>query len=105
MLKELIVSSLRTLADNIELGNTNMSESELQEVFDRMQELNERNAYMSKYDACRYLHVSRATFDRWVADGKLPQGAKHAGLKELTWEKKALEKAKTRIKSADNKGK
>lgn len=38
-----------------------------------------------KYEACRYLGVSRATFDRMVHDGRMPEGKKKAGWKELSW--------------------
>lgn len=50
-----------------------------------------KDEYVSKYEACKYVGVSRATFDRLVALGKLPKGKKRAGLKELTWAKKDLD--------------
>lgn len=46
---------------------------------------------MSKYEACQYLNISRATFDNYVREGKLPKGTKEAGFKELSWSRKELD--------------
>lgn len=46
---------------------------------------------LSKYAACKYLNVSRATFDNYVRSGKLPRGEHEAGFKELSWNKKTLD--------------
>lgn len=46
---------------------------------------------ISKYEACRYVGVSRATFDRLVAAGKLPKGKKRVGWTELAWFPKDLD--------------
>lgn len=43
------------------------------------------------YAACKYLNVSRATFDNYVRSGKLPRGEHEAGFKELSWNKKTLD--------------
>lgn len=45
----------------------------------------DKDRRVSKYEACRYLNMSRAKFDRYVADGRLPHGRKTAGFKELSW--------------------
>lgn len=39
----------------------------------------------------KYLNVSRATFDRYVSEGKIPPGKKEQGFKELFWVKKDLD--------------
>lgn len=39
----------------------------------------------------RYLNVSRATFDNYVREGKLPRGKHEAGFKELSWSRKDLD--------------
>ena len=49
---------------------------------------------LSKYQASKYLDVSRATFDNWVKDGKLPEGRKEQGFKEKFWIKSDLDKIK-----------
>lgn len=46
---------------------------------------------LSKYAACEYLNVSRATFDNYVREGKLPRGKHEIGFKELSWNKKTLD--------------
>ena len=46
---------------------------------------------LSKYAACEYLNVSRATFDNYVREGKLPRGKHEAGFKELSWDRKTLD--------------
>lgn len=46
---------------------------------------------LSKYAACKYLNVSRATFDNYVREGKLPRGKHEIGFKELSWSKKELD--------------
>lgn len=47
---------------------------------------------ISKYEAAQYVGVSRSTFDRLVKEGRLPQGKKRAGWKELAWYEKDLDK-------------
>ena len=44
-----------------------------------------------KYAACRYLNMSRATFDNYVRTGKLPKGKHEIGFKELSYSKKDLD--------------
>lgn len=51
-----------------------------------------KNEKLSKYQACKYLKVSRATFDNYVKAKKIPNGRKQIGFKELFWYKKDLDK-------------
>lgn len=51
----------------------------------------DKDKHVSKYEACRYLGISRAKFDRMVHDGQLPKGKKAAGLKELSWSLRELD--------------
>ena len=37
------------------------------------------------------MNVSRATFDNYVREGKLPRGKHEIGFKELSWSKKELD--------------
>lgn len=50
------------------------------------------NKQVSKDQACKILNMSRATFDRRVAEGSIPKGKKIPGWKELAWDKTELEK-------------
>lgn len=54
---------------------------------------------ISKYKACNELGISRATFDKYVAEGKLPKGKSTAGFKELSWTMKDINDFKKRRKS------
>jgi predicted site-specific integrase-resolvase len=49
-----------------------------------LKRLTDREKRLSKYEACRYLNVSRATFDNYVREGKLPRGKHEVGFKELS---------------------
>lgn len=48
----------------------------------------------SKYSACNYLGISRASFDNYIKEGKVPKGEHKQGFKELFWYKKDLDEFK-----------
>lgn len=73
MLK-VIRSLLLKIVDNIDAGNSNLSEDEALQAIDYLKELTNKEKRLSKYEACRYLNVSRATFDNYVRAGRLPRG-------------------------------
>lgn len=52
-------------------------------VIEYLTEITNKNEKLSKYQACKYLKVSRATFDNYVRAGKIPKGRKQIGFKEL----------------------
>ena len=89
---DIIKKYLLKIIDNIDAGNSNLTESEAIELVDTLKRLTDREKRLSKYEACRYLNVSRATFDNYVREGKLPRGKHVAGFKELGWFKKDLDK-------------
>lgn len=82
---------LLKLVDDIDAGNSNLTEEESIELVNRLKELTDKQKRLSKYEACKYLNVSRATFDNYVREGKLPRGTKEAGFKELSWTIKELD--------------
>ena len=82
---------LRKIDDDIDAGNSNITEEEAIEVVTILKEYTRKDTPMSKYQAYTYLNVSRATFDNLVRDNKLPAGKKTAGFKELFWYKKDLD--------------
>lgn len=87
----ILKNELQRIIDNIDTGNSNIpNEEELEEILDLINKATNTQNKLSKYQAMKYLNVSRATFDRLVADGKIPKGKKEQGFKELFWEKKAL---------------
>ena len=90
MLK-IIRELLLKIVDNIDAGNSNISEDEAVQAIGYLKELTNKEKKLSKYEACRYLNVSRATFDNYVRAGRLPRGKHEAGFKELSWSKKDLD--------------
>ena len=86
------------IIENIDAGNSNISEAEEFEVIDIIRRFTDKTERLSKYEACKYLNVSRATFDNLVNEGKLPKGKHVQGFKELRWYKKDLDDYVRRIK-------
>lgn len=87
IIRELLIK----IIDNIDAGNSNLSEEEAIQAIEYIKELTDKDKRLSKYEACRYLNISRATFDNYVRDGKIPKGKHDAGFKELSWRKKDLD--------------
>lgn len=90
-MKEIIRKLLQNLIDDFDAGNTNIDEEEAVKIAKVLSELRKDNG-ISKYAACKYLNVSRATFDNYVREGKIPKGKHEIGFKELRWYKKDLDK-------------
>lgn len=90
MLK-VIRNLLLKIVDNIDAGNSNITENEAMELTKILQSYTDKTVKMSKYQACQYLNVSRATFDNYIREGKLPKGKKQSGFKELSWSQKDLD--------------
>lgn len=82
---------MQRIIDNIDTGNSNLTEKEELEVIDIIRRFTDKTRRVSKYEACRYLNVSRATFDNYIREGKIPKGIKEPGFKELSWSKKELD--------------
>lgn len=87
---QLIKKHLLKLIDDIDAGNTNITEEDAIKLLNLTNELGNYNIKLSKYQACQLLNCSRATFDNLVRDNKLPAGKKEAGFKELFWYKKDI---------------
>lgn len=88
--KELLRNSLLNIVNNIDAGNSDFTDEESDEILDVINKTTNTQNKLSKYQACKYLNVSRATFDNWVKDGKIPAGKKEAGFKEKFWTKDSL---------------
>lgn len=89
---------LLKMVDNIDAGNSNLTEDEALQAISYLKELTNKEKRLSKCEAYRYLNVSRATFDNYVREGKLPKGQKQAGFKELSWSYKDLNDAIKRLR-------
>lgn len=87
-LKKRIVSLMREKADDIEVGNSHLTDTE---AMDLLHVLAHRE--MSKEEACVYMNERRSNFDRLVREGVIPKGKKVAGFKELRWYEDELDGA------------
>lgn len=97
-----IKKQLLKIIDDIDCGNSDISEEEAIEVAKVLCKYTRKDNPMSKYQAYTYLNISRATFDNLVKDGLLPKGKKVAGFKELFWYKKDLNKYLNKTKNEYN---
>ena len=95
---KVIRNLLLKIVDNIDAGNSNITENEAMELAKVLQSYTDKTVKMSKYQACQYLNVSRATFVNYVRDGNLPRGKKEAGFKELFYTQKDLDEFKKKCK-------
>ena len=85
---QLIKVILQQFIDDIDSGNSNINEDQQKELLGLIQKINSKE--LSKLEAADYIGVSRATFDKYVNEGKLPRGEKRIGFKELSWRKQDL---------------
>ena len=90
MLK-IIKSLLQKIINDIDCGNSNISEGEALDIIKVIKSYTDKTQKLSKYQACRKLNISRATFDNLVREGVIPRGQKVAGFKELFWIEKDLD--------------
>lgn len=87
---QLIKTVLQQFIDDIDSGNSNISEEQQSKILDLINEINSEE--LSKVESANYIGVSRATFDNYVSKGLLPKGKKRQGFKELSWNKNDLNK-------------
>ena len=86
----LIRSLLQNFIDRIDTGNSNLSAEEEIEVIELLKKYTDKDRKLSKSQACTYLNMSRATFDKYIREGKIPKGKKEAGFKEIFWNESEL---------------
>ena len=89
-MKEILKNLFQKLIDDIDAGNTDISEEDELKIIDTINKITYRDKYFSKYQAYTFLNMSRATFDNKVRSGEIPHGIKVPGFKELMWDKKDL---------------
>lgn len=94
ILMQTLRSLLNKCIEDIDSGSCNLNDEELTEVISSIQKYSRRDTPLSKYQAYHYLNISRATFDNYVREGKLPKGKKVQGFTELIWYAKDLDKYK-----------
>lgn len=85
---------LEECINNIDAGNSNHSEEELDSIIKDLTKLNRGIKRISKREACeRILHCSPSTFDNYLKLGLIPPGHKEYGFKELSWSEKDFDEA------------
>lgn len=87
----IVKSLLLKIVDDIDAGNSNLSEEDTLSIIGILHKYTYKDELFSKYQACKYLHISRSTFDLYIRKGLIPKGKKRAGFKELSWTKKDLD--------------
>lgn len=89
---ELVRKVLQDAIDNIDCNNSRASDEQCDEIIEIVNKITNVRNKLSKYQACKYLNISRATFDNKVREGQIPRGRKEQGFKELFWFKEDLDK-------------
>ena len=87
---DVIAQLLEQCLGNIKAGTSNISEEDQLEIVAMLKKYTDKDRRLSKYQACTYLNMSRATFDNYVREGKIPKGKKEIGWKELSWSESEL---------------
>lgn len=72
----IIKKQLLKMISDIDTGNCYLSEEEQEEVIKLINKISRKDRRLSKYEACKYLNMSRASFDNYVRQGLLPKGIK-----------------------------
>lgn len=86
----LIKKLLLEKVNDIECGNSNLTEEEALQVVGVLNSLSRKDEGMSRTQAAKYLRCSLSKFDRKVKSGELPKGKKVLGFTELRWYEKDL---------------
>ena len=86
----LMRSLLQKCIERIDAGNSNLSAEEEIKIIELLKKYTNKDRKLSKYQSCEYLNMSRANFDKYIREGKIPKGKKEAGFKELSWKESEL---------------
>lgn len=89
MLK-VIKEQLQKIINDIDSGNSNIEKEDMESLTATLVRIHEQK--LSKYQAMEYLNCKDSKFDKLVRLGKLPQGRKQIGFKELFWYKSDIDK-------------
>lgn len=90
---KIIRNLLEECIKNIDAGNSNHTEKELDDIIKDLTKLNRGIKRISKRYACdKILHCSLSIFDNYVKLGLIPPGHKEVGFKELSWSEKDFDK-------------
>ena len=70
---------LLKIVDNIDAGNSNISEKEAFEIIDIIKRYTDTTQYYNRTQAAKYLNCSIQSFDLYRKEGKISEGIKQAG--------------------------
>ena len=93
-MKDVIIKLLLHIVEDLNTGNSNITDEEALKIAKTLKKYTKTDTRFSKYSACKYLKMSRATFDTKVRKGEIPRGIHEQGFKELYWTKESLDKYK-----------
>lgn len=88
---QVIRNLLAQIVEDIDAGNSNISDDGYDDIIAQISMITQGNSKYSKYQAMKYLGMSRATFDNHVRAGEIHAGRKQLGFKELFWLKSDLD--------------
>ena len=91
---EVIKSILKQVLNDMDSGNSQISESEQQELLNLFEKINKQE--LNKTETAEYLGVSTSTINNYVNRGWIPQGIKKAGSSQKVWLKSDLNKFLTK---------
>lgn len=87
---DLIKLELQQILNNIDSGNSNINESQQNELLNILYEINTKE--LNKIQSADYIGKSRATFDNYIKKGLIPEGKSKRGSHQLYWNKSDLDK-------------
>lgn len=90
----ILASLLRSIADNIDAGNSNITEDEMLEICEMISNSSNPEEKISKYQTADLLGVNHKTVDYYIRKGYIPKGRQEVGFKEIFWYKKDILKYK-----------
>jgi predicted DNA-binding transcriptional regulator AlpA len=90
---KLVAKLLRKKADDLDAGNSELSESEAMDILGVL-----CHRAMSKAQACDYLNISPSYFGDLIRAKQMPRGRKVVGYKELRWYKDELDECVKKLK-------
>ena len=91
---KILAHLLRSLADNIDAGNSNITEAEMMEICEMISNSSNPDEKISKYQTAELLGVNHKTVDYYVRKRYIPHGRQEIGFKEIFWYKKDILKYK-----------
>lgn len=86
---QIIKNLLKQIIDDIDSGNSNITEDEQLKIIDCIQSIQSKE--LTKLESADYIGVCRATFDNYIDKGLIPKGKKRQGA-GLFWKKSDLDK-------------